>query len=183
MNALSNEELTRRLLRLESIEQIKRVKYRYFRAMDSGDFASLDDLYTDDIEVDYIGGTYRWQLQGKQQLLQAQAAAFNAEAIGCHSGHHPEIDIIDDNSAVGVWYMTDIFMNFRERTVHYGSAIYRDNYARIDDRWKIKRTAYKRVYEQVEALETMPNVTFSMLREKRDNPAEWQTWWEQFAPR
>lgn len=180
MSSLSNEELTRRLLRLEDIEQIKRVKYRYFRAMDSGDFSVLEGLYAEDIEVDYIGGTYRWQLKGRQQLLDAQAASFNANAVGCHTGHHPEIDILTPTTAIGTWYMTDIFMKFDDKTVHYGSAIYRDDYVKVDGVWKISRTRYKRVYEQMERLEKMPAITFSMLAEKRDKPEEWAGWWKQF---
>jgi hypothetical protein len=177
---LSNEELTRRLLCLEDIEQIKRVKYRYFRAMDSGDFRTLEDLYMDDVEVDYIGGTYRWELKGKQELIAAQTASFNAEAVGCHNAHHPEIDILSPTTATGTWYMTDIFMDFKLGAVYYGSAIYRDNYTKVDGVWKISRTTYKRVYEQKETPDKMPAITFSMLAEKRDKPAAWEAWWAQF---
>jgi hypothetical protein len=180
MTALTNEELTRRLINLESIETIKRLKYRYFRAMDSGDFATLEDLYTDDVEVDYIGGSYHWLMQGKQKLLDAQAASFNSEAIGCHNGHHPEIDILDEDHATGIWYLTDIFMNFRNSTVVYGSAIYRDKYVRLNGQWKIERTSYKRVYEQCEPFTTPPNIVFAMLREKVENPTEWNAWWDKF---
>lgn len=178
MTTLTNEELTQRLLKLEDIEQIKRVKYRYFRAMDTGNFDVLEDLYTDDIEVDYIGGTYRWQLKGKQELLAAQKASFNADAVGCHNGHHPEIDIIDATTATGMWYMTDVFMDFKIGAVYYGSAIYRDTYKKVDGAWKLSRTTYKRVYEQKETPAQMPTITFSMLAEKRDNLAAWEAWWK-----
>jgi hypothetical protein len=178
MTTLSNEELTQRLLQLEDIEQIKRVKYRYFRAMDTGNFDVLEQLYTDDIEVDYIGGTYRWQLKGKNELLAAQRASFNAEAVGCHNGHHPEIDIVDATTATGMWYMTDVFMDFKAGDVYYGSAIYRDTYKKVNGVWKLSRTTYKRVYEQKETPAVMPNITFSMLAEKRDKPEAWEAWWK-----
>ena len=166
MSAATSQALLLRLQQLEDVEQIKRLKYRYFRSMDTGDFETLQSLYTDDIRVDYIGGTYRWQMEGRRNLIEAQMEAFNSEAIGCHTGHHPEIDILSDTMATGIWYMTDIFMNFRAKTVFYGSALYRDTYEKINNVWKIKVTTYKRIYEQAESMETMPNITFSQLAER-----------------
>jgi len=170
MSADINQSLLLRLQQLEDVEQIKRLKYRYFRSMDTGDFDTLQMLYTDDIKVDYIGGSYRWQMEGRKNLIDAQIASFNSEAIGCHTGHHPEIDILSDTMATGIWYMTDIFMDFRKKTVFHGSALYRDTYEKINGIWKIKITTYKRIYEQAENMETMPNITFSQLAEKLRDP-------------
>jgi hypothetical protein len=74
--------------------------------------------------------------------------------------------------------MTDVFMDFKAGDVYYGSAIYRDTYKKVDGVWKLSRTTYKRVYEQKETPAVMPNITFSMLAEKRDKPEAWEAWWK-----
>lgn len=148
-----------RLQRMEDIEAIKRLKYRYFRGIDTADVELLSELFTDDIEVDYIGGTYRWQVKGREALIQQIIGSFNPEAVGCHTGHHPEIDIVSENEATGIWYLTDIFINLREKLTTTGSALYRDRYERVDGVWKIKVTTYKRVYEQNEPFEKAPSLS------------------------
>ena len=45
---------------LHDIEMIKQLKHRYFRAIDMADHGLLDSVFTDDIKVDYRGGTYVW---------------------------------------------------------------------------------------------------------------------------
>ena len=62
-------------LRLEDIELIKQIKYKYWRGIDTADIDLLRDLLTEDVKVDYVGGTYRWQIEGKEKMLAAIAAA------------------------------------------------------------------------------------------------------------
>jgi hypothetical protein len=56
------------LQKLLDIEEIKNLKHRYFRAIDMADFDLLDNIFTDDVTVDYRGGTYRWQYEGKDTI-------------------------------------------------------------------------------------------------------------------
>ncbi len=55
------------LQKLLDIEEIKNLKHRYFRAIDMADFDLLDSIFTEDITVDYRGGTYRWESQGNKK--------------------------------------------------------------------------------------------------------------------
>ncbi|HEV3069798.1 MAG TPA: nuclear transport factor 2 family protein, partial [Solirubrobacteraceae bacterium] len=98
-------------LRLEDIELIRQLKYKYFRSIDMGDIATLREVLTEDVKVDYIGGSYRWQMAGRDKILESIAGSFNANAVGCHTGHHPEIDVLTDTTATGLWYLTDVFIN------------------------------------------------------------------------
>ncbi len=157
------QRFAERLRRLEDIDAIQKVKARYFRSIDTCDIDTLRTLFAEDIEVDYVGGTYRWELKGREALLKSLKESFNPETVGCHTGHHPEIEIVDDTTATGVWYLTDIFINYRDKTTTTGSAIYRDTYRKIDGDWKIARTTYKRIYECTEPYDKAPNVTFSHL--------------------
>ncbi len=150
-------------LRLEDIELIKRLKYKYWRCIDMGDVASLRDSLTEDMRVDYKGGTYRWQMTGRDQILAAIAASFNSNGVGCHTGHHPEIDVLTDTTATGLWYLTDIFINLKEKVRTTGSALYKDKYVKIAGLWRIAESTYERVYEQVESFTEAPNLTAHWL--------------------
>jgi uncharacterized protein (TIGR02246 family) len=146
-------------LRLEDIELIKRVKHTYFRSIDMGDIKALEDLFIPDVQVLYVGGTYRWEIKGREPLLASIAAAFNSNSVGCHTGHHPEIEVLTDSTAIGTWYLTDIYLNLVDQTRTTGSALYKDKYVKQDGRWRIAETTYTRVYEQIEKLAEPPVLT------------------------
>ena len=61
-------------LRLEDIELIRRLKYKYWRCLDTGDIAGMREVFTEDMKVDYIGGSYRWQMAGREKILQSSPA-------------------------------------------------------------------------------------------------------------
>jgi len=150
-------------LPLEDIELICRVKYRYWRAIDMGHIEEVRDLVTEDIRVDYVGGSYRWQMEGRDVFLSALAQAFNPQTISIHTGHHPEIDVLTPTTAKGVWYLTDTFIHLTENIVTEGSALYRDEYLKVDGVWRIKVSTYERIYERVERLAVKPNITAHYL--------------------
>lgn len=157
------KESNQMALRLEDIELIKRLKHKYFRSIDTADLAALRELFTEDIKVDYVGGTYRWQLEGREAMLAAIAQSFNANAVACHTGHHPEIEVLTDTTAEGIWYLTDIFINLATKQLTTGSAIYRDQYLKVGGAWKIKVTTYQRVYERIEPFTDPSQIKYHYL--------------------
>ena len=158
-------------LRLEDIELIRRVKYRYWRAIDMGHIEEVRDLLTEDVRVDFVGGTYRWKMEGRETFLQALAQSFNSQAISVHTGHHPEIDVLTETRATGIWYLTDTFIHLTENVVTEGSALYRDEYAKVDGAWRIKVSTYERIYERVQRLTEKPNITAHYLAQARSGKA------------
>jgi hypothetical protein len=156
-------DLLARIQRLEDIEAIKTLKHRYFRSIDSADIATLATLVTDDFAVDYKGGTYHWQVTGKDVVLEALANSFHSRGLAQHTGHHPEIEIRSPTAASGLWYLTDTFLHLDTRLLTKGSALYRDTYVKQHDGWKIATSAYTRLYEIVETVPAVPNVTYNIL--------------------
>ena len=150
-------------LRLEDIELIRRLKYKYWRGIDTCDIAALREVLTEDIKVDYVGGSYRWQIAGREKVLDSIAGSFNANAVAVHTGHHPEIDVLSDTTAVGTWYLTDVFINLVEKKRTSGSALYRDRYIKTTDGWRICESVYERIYEEVETFEQIPHLTAHYL--------------------
>ena len=168
MPSNNNGDFALRLARLEDIEAIKQLKHRYFRSIDRRDTETLTALLTEDVEIDYEGATYRWQMQGRDGLIAALYAAFDPQSVACHTGHHPEITIVSGTEATGLWYLTDFMIKRARKEITSGSALYCDTYLKTEVGWQIARSTYKRIYEIVEAYETEPNITYAYLATLRD---------------
>ncbi len=150
-------------LPLEELELIRRLKYRYCRCIDTANIQELADLFTEDASVCYVGGSYRFEAQGREQILDALSTAFHSEAIALHHVNHPEIDVLSATEATGVWYLKDWFCDLRHKIITDGSALYRDRYVKQDGRWLIQHAAYERIYEIVTPFEEPPNITAHWL--------------------
>lgn len=150
-------------LPLEDIELIKRLKYRYCRSIDMANIAELRELFTEDASVCYVGGSYRFEAQGRDQILGALESAFHAEAIAMHHVNHPEIDLSSPTEATGTWYLKDWFCDLKHKIITDGAAIYKDRYVKRDGRWLIQHASYSRVYEIVTPFTEPPNITAHYL--------------------
>ena len=134
---------------LEQIEMIKRLKYRYMRALDLNQWDELADCFTEDAVTDYDSGEYSFQ--GKKNIIDFLKQFMDRPTqIGQHHVHHPEIDLTSDTTATGIWYLQDIFIDLDANTTLRGAGFYHDEYEKVDGQWKIKHTGYVRTYEEVE---------------------------------
>jgi uncharacterized protein (TIGR02246 family) len=150
-------------LPLEDLELIKRLKYAYCRGIDTANIKELQELFTEDASVCYVGGSYRFEAQGRDKILEALEYAFHSQAIACHHVNHPEIDFVSPTEATGIWYLKDWFLDLKHKVITDGSAFYRDTYVKRDGRWLIKRATYERVYEIVTPVTEVPNITAHYL--------------------
>jgi hypothetical protein len=150
---------------LVDVEQIKRLKYRYFRCFDTADLRGIAELFHPDVTLDVNGGVYRFRIEGREQFLAMVRDGAHAEMIMQHNGHHPEIDLVSATEATGIWYLQDAVWEFRRKIHITGAALYRDRYLKVDGTWLIKDVRFERIHEIVEPLERVPNVTFSYLAE------------------
>jgi phosphoribosylformylglycinamidine (FGAM) synthase-like enzyme len=152
--------------KLLAIEEIKTIKHKYFRAIDMADFDLLEEIFDPDIQVDYRGGTYRWQESGKDAIINALKYSFHNQAAAMHTGHHPEITIHSNTKASGKWYLHDIFYNFTEKVVTQGTALYEDEYIFYGNSWKILKSQYDRIVESVSPIDENIRFTKYMLKDK-----------------
>ena len=109
----------------------------------------LASILTPDVEIDYVGGTYRYKVSGRDNFLDAVKGSFNPEFVSCHSVHMPFIDLTGPNTANG--RLLDDAMNLAEDyLVTIGAAEYQDTYEKDrDGNWRIKSSGYERIYERV----------------------------------
>jgi SnoaL-like domain len=160
------------LKQLTDIEAIEVLKHRYFRGIDTADMELLSGLFTEDVFVEYLGGTYRVQLTGRANMLEFLANSFHAQVMAMHHGHMPEITLTGPDTAEGIWYLEDIFIDLEKQEHTFGTAIYRDVYRREDGVWKMARTVYQRIMEVIEPLHPGARYTVSHLATHGRKPEE-----------
>ena len=134
-------------LDLEAIELIKQLKARYFRFIDTRDIDGLRTVFTEDATATFKGADYDFDLKGWPALETFYKKSFTPQAFGMHNGHHPEISVEGD-TATGIWYLQDIFVNLAQDITIMGSALYHDEYRVEAGEWRIASTGYKRLWEE-----------------------------------
>lgn len=157
---------------LSDLEEIKVLKSCYFRGIDTADWALLEGMFTDSVNVEYIGGDYHVKLSGAHAMMEFLANSFHSETLAMHQGHLPEITFTGPDGAEGIWYLEDIFINLEEQFHTYGTAIYRDVYVREGGKWRIASTVYDRVMEVTEPLHEGARYVVSRLAKTGRKPAE-----------
>ncbi len=143
----------RTVAELADIEAIKQLKHAYFRLLDSKQFEELGQLFVEDATTSYESGKYTHHGRG-------EVVSFLADSLGDraivheHLGHHPEIVLTGATTAVGIWYLHDRVIVPGVDFELGGSAVYRDEYEKVDGAWRIRHTGYERMYEEQRKLST-----------------------------
>lgn len=148
------------MLDLENIELIKQLKSRYFRALDSKNWDLMKTCLSEHCIAKYDGGKYSFN--GNDKIVQFFSSYMsNPKLIFMHHGHHPEITLIDNGMATGVWYLQDIVINLDNNTTLRGAGFYHDKYVLENNQWLISETGYERTFEEIEERK---NVTMKFNR-------------------
>lgn len=145
------------------IEQIKQVKSRYCRGVDTKDIDILTSAVAEQLTQDFTeamhdpASGYKPNIQIPPSTLPRDKAVRNImyglkNIITVHQVLCPDIKVIDENNAIGVWSMSDnVFL--KEGTGYAplmsGYGYYHDTYVREDDGWKIASTRVTRLYVNI----------------------------------
>jgi hypothetical protein len=135
------------IARLAAIEEIRNLKARYFRLMDTKRWAELADLFTSDLQV--ISPVGEVWLSGGPAFAESLRTSLE-RAVSQHQGFTAEIEILDDDNARGIWAMQDVIA-WEDRHPREGwKAIvgrghYHETYRRSDGRWRIATLALTRL--------------------------------------
>jgi hypothetical protein len=135
--------------RLSEIEAVKRVRYHYFRCFDTGNVDGLSEVIHPDMTLSVIGGLYAMKIVGREAYLEMIRSGSHADSIIHHNVHHPEIDIVGPEEAIGTWYLWDDVYDYRRNggIRLYGTAFYRDRYLKHEGRWKLRYAQFHRLFE------------------------------------
>ena len=137
-----------RLRRLVAVEEIKELKARYFRLMDTKHWDEWADLFTEDC-VAWVEDQPDVTYTSRDQFVTSTSSIL-AEAVTVHHGHMPEIRLEpgDDDRAQGIWAMEDyvqIPTPDGDITLK-GYGHYHERYRRgSDGRWRIASLRLERL--------------------------------------
>ena len=136
---MTDENLRWKIEQLVAIEEIKKLKARFFRFVDTKQWDAFARLFTDDAEL-----FYPEYFDEPRSIAESVATNKNVLATGVsiHKGYMPEIEITGPLTATGVWGMTDhLWMepgNFTNSSELFGSGHYFETYEKHGDTWLIK---------------------------------------------
>ena len=152
---------------LSDLEEIKKLKAKYFRFMDGKQWADLGSLFadegvldvreaffarhplTDEIQDNGLHGSTPPVLPiatGPAQVTVFARQAL-AAAVSFHEGFMPEIQLLSASSARGIWAMEDRLWfppGDKVDSLH-GWGHYHDDYVRVSGRWLIQHSRLTRL--------------------------------------
>ncbi len=154
------------LVRLVAIEEIRRLKARYFRTMDTKDWEGFAAVFAPDATMDMSGEVRDRShdrdgdrdgdpdagvTRGNEAIAAfVRAAVDNVTTV--HHGHMAEIEVTSPTTAAGVWAMEDV-LRWPEgapiRSLH-GFGHYHETYVNLDGAWLIATIVLTRLRVVVE---------------------------------
>lgn len=139
-----SNELLDLVRNLQSIEDIKRLKAKYWRCVDQKRWEEIGECFAEDCVADYGQGMV---LNGRQAIVEfLRKSLGQATSITAHGGHNPEIDITGPDTARAIWNLNDIVIMPGMQMKGYG--YYEDTYVKQNGKWMKKSTTIKRIVEQ-----------------------------------
>jgi hypothetical protein len=143
--------------KLLAIEEIKQVRARYFRCVDTKDWDGYAALFADDVHFDVSTDDRPCVLHSPQAIIEMASAGLK-DCVSVHHGHCPEITLISDNAAAGVWAMEDMLCwnegaASPNRTLH-GYGHYVETYSKTNGSWGIQTMKLTRLRVDTTGWET-----------------------------
>ena len=129
------------------IDDIKTVKYRYLRTLDTKHWDEFADTLTEDVIGHYgesVGEEHHFS--NRDELVEFMRNSLGPDIITEHRVTHPEITI-DGDEATATWYLQDRVIAPAFDFMLIGAGFYHDRYRRTDAGWKISETGYDRTYD------------------------------------
>jgi uncharacterized protein (TIGR02246 family) len=132
---------------VDDVEAIKQLKARYFRTMDTKDWAGMRRLFTDDVVMDTTesgGGV----VTGADEFLSFLRPTL-ADAVTVHHGHMPEITLTSPTTASGIWALHDEIV-WPDGTSMRGDGHYHETYVKVEGEWQIASSTLTRLRMDLE---------------------------------
>jgi SnoaL-like domain len=138
--------------RLAAIEDIKQLKARYCRAIDEDRLSDWREIFSADAVVMTPEAPEQPQIIGIDRIVEL-AETVLAGTTRVHHLHAPEITIVGDEEATGIWALEDNLYWKSEKTNMFGAkrhfrgfGHYREKYRKTPAGWRITEMALSRVY-------------------------------------
>ena len=139
---------------LLALEEIRAVKARYCRFLDTKDWEGLADLFTMDAVLDVREDTGLEPFIGRELLIgQIRRAVMHAKSA--HQVHTPEISFLRPDEATAIWAMQDrVVWDEGQSPLQGVKSItgfghYHERYVRQDGKWHIASLKLTRLYVEM----------------------------------
>lgn len=143
--------------RLLAIEEIKQLRGRFARCMDTKDWAGMRATLADDCVFDAgqeVNVEEFWH--GAWDIV-ANIRRSLIHATSVHHAHTPEIELIDADTATGIWAMQDQLRWPGPPLVEMnGNGHYHETYVRRDGRWLMKSFKLTRLRVDISGAVAVP---------------------------
>ncbi|KAB2810825.1 nuclear transport factor 2 family protein [Pimelobacter simplex] len=155
---------------LVAIEEIKRLKHRYFRTLDLKLWDEFADCLAEDVSARY--GTQAMDkplhYDNRADVVDFMRNNLGPGIITIHVANHPEIDVAaGGDTATGSWAFEDTVIVPDFKVQIRGGGYYVDTYRRdADGSWRIASTQYERIYEAMTSLDDTPS--FKLIANRWD---------------
>ena len=134
---------------LDAIEQIKKLKARYFRCMDTKDWDGFQAVFTEDASMDTTQEAPDIEVVVGAPQIRLFVEGSVGPVVTVHHGHMPEIELTGPDTARGTWAMSDYVewppSESGERRGLQGYGHYQEEYVREDGQWRIARLHLSRL--------------------------------------
>jgi hypothetical protein len=132
---------------LVEIERIRRLKYAYLRCLDQKRWDDLRALFAEGATAAYGGGRHTYE--GPAIVDWIEQAMGDPGVHSAHRCTQGEIDLVSPTEATGTWALIDTVIDTRWDVTVQGASFYEDRYVKVDGRWLIAHTGYKRTFEEI----------------------------------
>lgn len=142
---------------LAAVEEIRRLKARYFRGVDNNDPELVRSILAEDCFLDYrrcctdpssgedFFPAMNIVIEGRDSWSSGGLGAMGIVSV--HHSHDCEIELTGNDSAGAIWSMTDrLFMPAdNPYSVMIGYGYYHETYQRTGEGWKLKTLRISRI--------------------------------------
>ncbi len=139
---------------LTAYEEIRRLKARYCRTVDSKDWAGFMAVFTSDAIMDLTAEAADEAnrevfagmdpvLRGPEAIANFVSSTLSAGVVTVHHSFMPEIEITSEDEASGTWAMTD-YLDFGGSGIR-GYGHYHERYRREGGQWLISESKEIRI--------------------------------------
>jgi hypothetical protein len=144
------------LERLGALEELRHLKARYFRLLDTKQWDAWSELFEPDVVAEFPDDHAEAVYRGRDAFVNVVRSSLGP-ALTLHHGHTPELDVLSPVSAKGIWTMQD-WLYWPEggnqvgltgvRSV-LGWGHYHETYVKKSDAWRIATLKLTRMHKLV----------------------------------
>jgi len=141
---------------LSDLEELKKLKARYCRLMDTKDWTAWRELFTDDFVSDTSPAGGR-RVEGADAFVAFVSGMLKPSRTTVHMVHTPELELTSASTADGIWMLED-FVRFAPGIKLRAYGHYTETYRKSAGAWQIATSTLTRVRQDL----MLPFVTFQL---------------------